>query len=98
MSSKLAEQYESEKVKQWVPCKICGGSFVPGGTRIQLPPNTDLWCFLRGKTHSRMTMLWGALKYMAQTHEPGCRCEGCKIYLAALPIMEPSATIQASET
>lgn len=98
----MSTQYTEHDNKPTIKCKICDGNFVPGGVRIELPNNVCIWCFTRGSIYRRMTLLWEALSYMAQTHYEDflgvCHCKGCEIYRLALPIMEPSASIQESES
>lgn len=100
MSSKAAESYDHEKDR--VPCKICAGEFVPGGFKMPIPDGYCIWCFTRGRIYTRYTMMWDGLSYMAQSHAQDtaapCDCRGCKIYRSALPIMEPSATMQTPQT
>lgn len=94
MSSKYAEEYEA---KLTVSCKICNGNYIPGGTKQPLPDHVCIWCFYRGSTYKRYMMFWAAMDYYRSTHEEDCRCTGCKIFLAATPIMNQSASIQVSE-
>lgn len=101
----MSTKYSEYEIKETIKCKICDGDFVPGGVRIQLPERTCLWCFSRGPLYRRFTMLWEGLEHLAQIHNPSsdcngipCDCKGCKIYRAALPIMNPPASIQTSET
>lgn len=96
MSTKNSD-YES---KSTIDCKICNGNFVPGGVRIKLPERVCLWCYTRsnGAAYRRYMLLWQGLEHLAQTHPTECECQGCKIYRAALPIMNKPASIQISES
>lgn len=95
MSTKAAESYEHEKNR--IPCKMCDGTFVPGGMKKQLPEGICAWCFYRGRLYVRYTALYDALQVAVAGHPVECPEKCCVIARLSNQIMNPSVSIQTSE-